>query len=466
MVGLCWLCVSLWCVDPKFQTRFSPTFLLPPSTSSSMQTEFRFLSRSMSFAHCLSINPYAAVLSGKSPAEATMSKKPPPAQHDNNLPVSPVFNHGSPSTTKKRRSTFLNQVHRMLRDAEEEGNTHIVCWKPSGEAFEIVDTQLFIQHVMPRYFNQSKLTSFTRQLYIYQFQKVTEGPDKGAFSNPDFQRDRPELSERIKRITAQSTTKSLRSKKEKASSTTMSKKKKSSITTKVDRRTKAFRKSLGRAKRTASPLDPHSPLLTGLVASGSMSNKLPTPKRRRKNIEEEPSNDDFKDDLERKALRFPNILEHANVLDPYPASNIESLFPYQAAPKGGSALATSNHHLHKSSRPHFPSTSLSHHSSAGNSLLMQLNNEQYIQAERYHSRNFLARTGLEPQGYASGVARPGDTSLLKGEEDNQKKPSPASSLEEIDVKSIGNRMNDIDAEELSRFMNDDDPFGDGHDAGI
>ena len=425
----------------------------------------------MSFPHCLSINPYAAVLSGKSLAEeaTTMSqKKPAPAQHDN-LPVS-VFDAGSASTTKKRRSTFLSQVHRMLRDAEQEGNTHIVCWKPSGEAFEIVDTQLFIQHVMPRYFNQSKLTSFTRQLYIYQFQKLTEGPDKGAFSNPDFQRDRPELSERIKRITSQSSasTKSLRAKKEKASSTTSSKKKKSSTTTKVDRRTKAFRKSLGRAKSTASPLDPNSPLLTGLVASRSMSKKkLPATKtRRRQNVEEEPSNDDFKDDLERKALRFPYILEHVNVLDQQPASNIESLFPYQAASRG-SVLATSNsnHHLHKSSPAHVPSSSLSHHPSTGYSLLMELNNEQYIQAERYHSRNFLAQAALEPQGYASGVERE-KTSQLKGEEEDQKKPSPTSSLEEIDVKSIGNRMNDIDAEELSRFMNDDDPFGDGHVAGI
>ena len=33
---------------------------------------------------------------------------------------------------------------------------------------------------MPLYFNQTKYSSFQRQLHIYNFQRITAGKDKGA----------------------------------------------------------------------------------------------------------------------------------------------------------------------------------------------------------------------------------------------------------------------------------------------
>jgi HSF-type DNA-binding len=66
----------------------------------------------------------------------------------------------------------------------------------------VVDTQdhLFLAHARPsiyypigRYFKQTKLTSFQRQMNLYGFQKVSSGVDKGCFYHPLFLRGRPDL---------------------------------------------------------------------------------------------------------------------------------------------------------------------------------------------------------------------------------------------------------------------------------
>jgi hypothetical protein len=50
-----------------------------------------------------------------------------------------------------------------------------------------------------RYFRQSKLTSFQRQLNLYGFRRITQGADAGAYYNELFLRGRPQLSVRMQR---------------------------------------------------------------------------------------------------------------------------------------------------------------------------------------------------------------------------------------------------------------------------
>jgi hypothetical protein len=73
----------------------------------------------------------------------------------------------------------------------------IVTWLPHGRAFVIRKPKLFISHLMVKYFRQTKLTSFQRQLNLYGFRRITQGPDAGAYYHELFLRYRPQLCMRM-----------------------------------------------------------------------------------------------------------------------------------------------------------------------------------------------------------------------------------------------------------------------------
>lgn len=70
---------------------------------------------------------------------------------------------------------------------------HIVAWKPHGRAFQVYDTDLFVEKILPRFFKQSKITSFQRQLNLYGFRRILHGKDTGAYYHELFLRSKPFL---------------------------------------------------------------------------------------------------------------------------------------------------------------------------------------------------------------------------------------------------------------------------------
>ena len=89
--------------------------------------------------------------------------------------------------------SFPLRLQRMLDKLEAEQETNIISWLSHGRAFLVHDPEAFVDHLMPVYFNQTKYSSFQRQLHMYNFQRITAGKDKGAYHNPNFQRGKPYL---------------------------------------------------------------------------------------------------------------------------------------------------------------------------------------------------------------------------------------------------------------------------------
>eukprot|EP01031_Cornospumella_fuschlensis_P034334 gene34334-41559_t len=76
----------------------------------------------------------------------------------------------------------------------------VIQWASHGLCIRIVDEDTFVDVLMPKYFKQTKLTSFQRQLNLYGFRRLTKGEDQGCYFHPKFQRRRRDLLSEIKRM--------------------------------------------------------------------------------------------------------------------------------------------------------------------------------------------------------------------------------------------------------------------------
>jgi len=77
---------------------------------------------------------------------------------------------------------------RLMELLNEPSNHDAVIWLPHGKAFLIIDRQQFSVKVLPKYFRKTKYASFTRKLNRWNFSRVTQGPDLGAYYHEFFQR--------------------------------------------------------------------------------------------------------------------------------------------------------------------------------------------------------------------------------------------------------------------------------------
>jgi HSF-type DNA-binding len=95
-----------------------------------------------------------------------------------------------PSTRKCRRSDtkFPGRLHDLLEYADNENLEHIVAWVMDGTAFQVY-RQEEMQRLLSIFLGQKQYRSFTRQLKTWHFMQVVDGPLKGAFYHPYFQKN-------------------------------------------------------------------------------------------------------------------------------------------------------------------------------------------------------------------------------------------------------------------------------------
>mmetsp|Transcript_24795 Transcript_24795/g.68348 ORF Transcript_24795/g.68348 Transcript_24795/m.68348 type:complete len:419 (+) Transcript_24795:219-1475(+) len=97
---------------------------------------------------------------------------------------------------------FPYRLHEMLSTVDTQHDSSIVSWLPDGKHFKVHDPRRFVESVIPSAFKQKSLKSFQRQLHLYGFQRVHEGPDKGAYYHEKFLRDDRDLCLTITRAKA------------------------------------------------------------------------------------------------------------------------------------------------------------------------------------------------------------------------------------------------------------------------
>jgi hypothetical protein len=92
--------------------------------------------------------------------------------------------------------TFPAKMHAILSDKEISS---VIEWCPHGRAWRILKPRIFEIHVLPKYFDHSKLSSFVRQANGWGFRRLTQGYDRNAYYHEWFLRGKPELVKQMKR---------------------------------------------------------------------------------------------------------------------------------------------------------------------------------------------------------------------------------------------------------------------------
>lgn len=100
---------------------------------------------------------------------------------------------------------FPVKLHEMLDRIEADGFAHVVSWQPHGRCFVVHKPKEFVNHVMPKYFKQTKMASFQRQLNLYGFNRLTSGLDKGGYYHELFLRGKVSLAYDIQRMRVKGT---------------------------------------------------------------------------------------------------------------------------------------------------------------------------------------------------------------------------------------------------------------------
>ena len=87
----------------------------------------------------------------------------------------------------------------MLEAAEADGHGSIVSWLPDQTSFKVHNQAAFVNNILPRYFNQTKYRSFQRQLNVWGYERISDGPGKGGYKHKHFVRNNPSLCHNMKR---------------------------------------------------------------------------------------------------------------------------------------------------------------------------------------------------------------------------------------------------------------------------
>ncbi|GKY91501.1 hypothetical protein MPSEU_000122300 [Mayamaea pseudoterrestris] len=107
--------------------------------------------------------------------------------------------YSSDATSRRYRSEpFPMKLLNMMEEAKRLDLEHLISFTSDGTAFQ---TSPFLElELFPKFFRHQNYASFRRQLSMYGFTRIMEGPNRGAYMHPLFRKNRPDLVAQIKRV--------------------------------------------------------------------------------------------------------------------------------------------------------------------------------------------------------------------------------------------------------------------------
>mmetsp|Transcript_10132 Transcript_10132/g.16706 ORF Transcript_10132/g.16706 Transcript_10132/m.16706 type:complete len:99 (-) Transcript_10132:856-1152(-) len=76
------------------------------------------------------------------------------------------------SASRRQKSEFPTKLYAILELADTVPEfSQAVTWLPHGRAFRVLDKDTFMKEVVPLFFNQTKIRSFSRQLHLWGFRR-------------------------------------------------------------------------------------------------------------------------------------------------------------------------------------------------------------------------------------------------------------------------------------------------------
>jgi len=78
---------------------------------------------------------------------------------------------------------------KLMQILDENAHSEVIHWLPHGRGFLISNKKRFAEEILPKYFKESKYTSFTRRLNRWNFVIQTHGRSKASYFHPSFVRD-------------------------------------------------------------------------------------------------------------------------------------------------------------------------------------------------------------------------------------------------------------------------------------
>lgn len=117
--------------------------------------------------------------------------------------ISSIFEkeNGGKRNKHRLKESFPIKLYLILERSEIDGYSSIISWASHGRSFRIHSQNLFLKKIMPRFFFQTQMSSFIRQLSTYGFHKIVNenNKDMNCYYHELFLRGREELCPLIMR---------------------------------------------------------------------------------------------------------------------------------------------------------------------------------------------------------------------------------------------------------------------------